>query len=118
MNLHIGSEIKRVLNEKGITPEWLAKKITTSRRNLYDILTREEIGTKQLMQISKALNYDFFSLFQDESEIAAMVNDPLSYYENLPKPKPTVLVSVSLDGEETTLRFWFDKLTKINAAMA
>jgi predicted transcriptional regulator len=112
MELHIGEEIKKVLEEKGLKPDWLAKKISTSRRNLYDILKREEIGTNQLLQISKALNYDFFSLYQDES--FSTVSDSSIAFEK----KPMVMVSVQLDGSPATAEYWISKIKKLNAAIA
>lgn len=106
MDLHIGSEIKRVLDEKGITPDWLAKKISTSRRNLYDILTRDEVSTNQLAQISKALEYDFFALYTSKAEEGEQ-------FYGTPK-KAQVSVIVELDGLQTTLNQWINKLTAIN----
>lgn len=109
MELHIGSEIKRVIEEKGIVAEWLAQQINTSRRNLYDILQRDEISTGQLLEISKALNYDFFKLYRSQ------VNEPESSYEK--RKRETVTVTVELDGLQTTLDKWVNKLTAINSVL-
>lgn len=111
MELHIGSEIRRVLEEKGITPEWLANKISTSRRNVYDILKRSDISTGQLTEISQALEYDFFGLYQPTT-----VNEDDLMYETV-KRRKSVMVSVELDGLQTTLDQWFDTLKKINSAL-
>jgi hypothetical protein len=109
MELHIGTEISKVLEQKGIKPEFLAKQINTSRRNVYDILKRKEIGTGQLVAISKALHFDFFALYQDE-EIPDVVSEPsLNYIK-----RARVVVSVELDGLESTLKEWVSKLTAIN----
>lgn len=119
MKLHIGKEIRRVLEEKGITAKWLAQKINTSDRNLYDLLTRDEIGTGQLKEISKILNYDFFSLYQkalhkeDKNFPASLSAEPEAEYTK----RHTVSVMVELDGLETTLESWVTTLKKLNAAM-
>jgi predicted transcriptional regulator len=113
MKLHIGSQIKRVLEEKGITPDWLAQKISTSRRNLYDILKRDEISTKQLLQISKALKYDFFMLYS-EADPELISSEPIMQLE----AKRKIMVSVELDGNPLTAEFWIEKIKKLNAAMA
>jgi predicted transcriptional regulator len=110
MELHIGSEIKRVMEEKGIQPEWLAQKINTSRRNLYDILQRQEISTGQLLEISRALDYDFFQLYQ-----SAVCEPNESYKVN--KPHKKVSVTVELDGLQTTLDYWLDVLKKMNTSL-
>lgn len=111
MELHIGNEIKRVLEEKGIKPEFVAQRISTSVRNFYDILTREEISTGQLSQISKALDYDFFSLYQHDLDMAK--EHDMGYVK-----RAKVVVSVELDGLETTLREWVTRLTKINSVIS
>lgn len=115
MNLHIGSEIRKVMQERGITPDWLAQQISTSRRNLYDILNREEISTKQLADFSKALDFDFFSLFQRQSFEG--VNEPTEEYNNGKGRHSTITVMIELDGLQTTLDQWITRLQKINAAL-
>lgn len=116
MKLHIGSEIRRVMQEKGITPEWLAQQISTSRRNLYDILNREEISTSQLQDFSQALDYDFFALYQKASNTT--VNEPLEQYGNRAITRhATLSVVIELDGLQTTLDQWVERLQKINAAL-
>lgn len=110
MELHIGSEIKRVMEEKGIQPEWLAQRINTSRRNLYDILQRQEISTGQLLEISKALDYDFFQLYQ------SMVAEPAEPYKT-GKSRKKISVTVELDGLQSTLDYWLDVLKKVNTSL-
>lgn len=116
MNLHIGTEIRTVLDQKGITPEWLAQKISTSRRNMYDIFTRDEISTGQLSEISKALEFDFFSLYQKSLSTDYVVNEPQEKYQRV--SKKVLSVTIELDGDETTLKYWFDKLKKVNASLS
>lgn len=106
MKLHIGSEIRKVLEKNGTTPDWLAGQINTSRRNIYDILNREEINTGQLFEISKALDFNFFELYQ------TVVEEPNEQY--LVQKKDHVTIAVHLDGLQTTLDTWVSKLTRIN----
>ncbi|MEY4973945.1 MAG: hypothetical protein RLZZ55_733 [Bacteroidota bacterium] len=61
--IHIGQEIKRVLDESDLSVTEFAKKINKSRGNVYSILTRSSIDTELLQAISSVLNYDFFLLF-------------------------------------------------------
>jgi hypothetical protein len=106
--LHIGSEIRRILEGRGITPEFLASQINSSRRNVYDILTRQEISTGQLQQISRALNYDFFGLYSGTSD------DPKQTYTKRRK----VVISVELDGLQTTLDEYMQLLNQVNKTLA
>lgn len=110
MDLHIGSEIKRIMEEKGIQPEWLAQRINTSRRNLYDILQRQEISTGQLLEISRALEYDFFELYK------TVVNEPEEGYSTSRAPH-RVAITVELDGSQSTLDYWTELLKKLNASL-
>lgn len=112
MELHIGQEIKRVLKEKGKKANWLAEKINTGDRNFYDMLTRDELSTSQLAQISEALEYDFFALYQ--KQLPGMVAEPFATYGAI---KTRVSVLIELDGSIDTLKQWFGKLEKINAAL-
>ncbi|MEN9742583.1 MAG: hypothetical protein RLZZ65_388 [Bacteroidota bacterium] len=61
--IHIGQEIKRVLDESDLSVTEFAKKINKSRGNVYSILSRSSIDTELLQAISSVLNYDFFLLF-------------------------------------------------------
>lgn len=61
--VHIGQEIKRVLDQSDISVTEFARKINKSRGNVYSILTRSSIDTELLAVISNVLRYDFFLLF-------------------------------------------------------
>jgi hypothetical protein len=63
VDLHIGQEIKRVLDESDLSVTEFARKINKSRGNVYSILTRSSIDTELLAVISSVLNFDFFLLF-------------------------------------------------------
>jgi transcriptional regulator with XRE-family HTH domain len=60
MELHIGSEIKRILDERGLPVTEFARRINKSRENAYSIFTRKSIDTDLLMKISEVLDHDFF----------------------------------------------------------
>lgn len=63
VDIHIGQEIKRVLDESDLSVTEFARKINKSRGNVYSILTRSSIDTELLAVISSVLKYDFFLLF-------------------------------------------------------
>lgn len=116
MELHIGKEIRRVLEEKGRSGKWLAQKINTSSRNLYDILNRDRVSTGQLSEISKALDFNFFALYQKAHN--NIVNEAETLYTTpTPKKDNSIVIMVELDGLETTLDLLYNRLKKINAAI-
>ncbi len=63
MKMHIGEKIKARTKELRIGPTELAKTINTSKQNIYGIFKRESIDTALLEKISKALDFDFFTLY-------------------------------------------------------
>lgn len=61
----IGQIIKQELRRQGRTNTWLAEQIHVNPRTINKIFLKNVIDTQQLLIISKALNYDFFSLYSD-----------------------------------------------------
>ena len=60
-NIHIGSIIKEIAAEKGISQKELSKKISCCPSTITDIVQRKSINTEQLWLISVALEFDFFT---------------------------------------------------------
>lgn len=58
--LHIGHLIKSVFDESGMTVAEFARRIHCARPNVYSIFERYDIGVEQLINISIALNHNFF----------------------------------------------------------
>jgi hypothetical protein len=65
--IHIGDEIKNVLNSSDLSVTEFAKKINKSRGNIYSIFSRNAIETDLLLTISEVLNFDFFQLYSNSS---------------------------------------------------
>lgn len=61
--IHIGDEIRKVLNERGMTIVTFAKLIHRSREAVRGILSRPSINTELLSTISRVLEFDFFQLY-------------------------------------------------------
>ena len=61
----IGQIIKQELRRQGRTNAWLAEQIHVNPRTINKIFLKNVIDTHQLLIISKALNYDFFSLYSN-----------------------------------------------------
>jgi len=58
--IHIGQQIKLVLESKGISVTEFSKRINKSRENIYSIFTRKTIDTGLLSKIAEVLEFDFF----------------------------------------------------------
>ena len=60
-DINIGALIFKKLKDNGQAVSWLAEKVNCDRSNFYRILKRKHIDSKLLMDISLALNFDFFA---------------------------------------------------------
>jgi DNA-binding Xre family transcriptional regulator len=81
--MHIGKEIKKIMEQRGIKATWLAQEISTSRRNLYDILEREDINAGVLAKISKKLGHNFFAYYTGGEQGVSTLNEPQAEYGKL-----------------------------------
>lgn len=75
--LHIGQQIKKVIELRGFTVTEFAKRINKSRENIYSIYTRKTIDTGLLEIISDVLAYDFFLSFSKTNEMLIEKNKRL-----------------------------------------
>ena len=62
--LHIGQMIKAVFDKSGMSVSELARRINTTRSNVYFIFERPSIDVEKLMEICKALEHNFFDDIQ------------------------------------------------------
>jgi len=70
MAKHIGKLILSRLADLGMNKSEFARRINKSRQNVQDIFKRESVDTDLLLQISKVLNYNFFTLLAANEELA------------------------------------------------
>ncbi len=66
VELHIGEIIEERLKEVGMTKSEFARRINRARQNINDILRRKSVDTDLLFEISKALSYNFFKVYDLE----------------------------------------------------
>lgn len=110
MELHIGQEIEAKYQESGIKLSEFAKRLNTGTRNVYSIFERKDISSGQLKRISDILGFNFFELYERGLESA--VHEARSAYRQNRKSK--IYVVVDLDGTQSTLDKWTEKLSAIN----
>lgn len=58
--INIGRSIKDELNRQERTVSWLARKLNCNRAAVYRLMCKNSIDTALLLNISTALNHDFF----------------------------------------------------------
>ena len=66
MAVHIGKEIQRVMEQRGISVAQLARDYGCSRIHMYRIFEKTSLDTTMLMRFSSLLAFDFFSLYSKE----------------------------------------------------
>jgi len=65
--MHVGEQIRRVMEEKDHSVKWLAGKLCCDRTNIYKIYNKPNIDTDLLQRICVILNYNFFTYISSET---------------------------------------------------
>jgi hypothetical protein len=103
--MHIGEKVRARAKELRMGPTELAKKIRTSKQNVYGIYTRTSIDTALLQKLSKALEFDFFVYYGTTGSNTA--SSPQAPYAKRNNKKSGINAEddvVSLQKELTELR--------------
>lgn len=66
--MHIGSIIKERLKEEGKSVVWLSRELGCHRTNIYNLFDKYSIDTQILQRISIVMRYNFFDIYQKETE--------------------------------------------------
>ena len=104
--MRIGEKVEARAKELRIGPTELARKIKTTKQNIYHIYKRESIDTELLMRLSKVLDCDFFQYFSDENGSIVSEPPPPAYGKNRKQP----VAGMSTDMELLLLRKEFQLL--------
>lgn len=71
---NFGAEIRKVLDERGMTISEFARRINKSRENVYDIFRRKSLDTELLSVISQVLEFDFLGKSRERERKAGKVD--------------------------------------------
>lgn len=63
LSINVGLAIEQRINELGISKSEFGRRIGLASQNVKKFLDRETIDTGKLVEVCKALDYDFFSLY-------------------------------------------------------
>ena len=69
-NINIGTEIESRFDKSGLTQKEFGARIGMPQQNIYRIFNNESIDTKRLAAISRALQFNFFTLFTPPVQIS------------------------------------------------
>ncbi|CDS92744.1 conserved hypothetical protein [Sphingobacterium sp. PM2-P1-29] len=68
MDFVIGTEIKKIIRERGMTNRAFADKMNMEERNLYHFFKKETIDLDVLLQASQVLDFNFLELYIKNSK--------------------------------------------------
>lgn len=81
MPIHIGEIIKSKADEKNLVMEAVGKLINRTRQTVADIYKRQSIDTALLVDVSRALEFDFFELYYGEEPLKSMKEKELAPFK-------------------------------------
>lgn len=109
---HIGEKIKQYLAENKISVIEFAKKINRSRASAYNIFDKDSIDTDTLLNISKALNHNFFKYFNEDYQV--MEEARVQYLKTTEETKKLYQEVFEYKKELTELKEKYELQKKIN----
>lgn len=86
--MNIGSKIEEVLKTRNIGVTDFAKRLNTSRSNIYSIFRRSSIDTNQLLAISEVLDYNFFASLSNDIVSKKVLKTPFPELECIEESLP------------------------------
>ncbi|OFX57694.1 MAG: hypothetical protein A2046_02095 [Bacteroidetes bacterium GWA2_30_7] len=109
---HIGEIIKQYLSENKISVIEFSKKINRSRASVYNIFEKDSIDTSILLNISKALNHNFFQYFNEDYHI--LEEERAQYLKTTEATKKLNLEVLEYKKELMELKEKYELQKKIN----
>lgn len=118
MSFSIGEEIKKKIEEKGITNVAFAEKMGIGERNLYHFFKKNEIPLDQLIDASNVLDFDFIELYLKNStkklkSPSIYVEEPASEYKKTSVKKHEISLTVNIFGELSQITHAFPELLQV-----
>ncbi len=75
LNVNIGLAIEQRVNELGISKSELARRLGIAQQNVNKVVfSKESLDTAKLMEISKALDYNFFELYANSIRKTSLID--------------------------------------------
>lgn len=109
MATHIGKKIEERAAALGLGPTELAKKLNTTRKNIYNIFAREIVDSPLLLLCCKVLNHDFFQYFYDEDPLQSFKAAEIEKWQS-----KISLLSAELDSKNRLLETKDELISTLN----
>ena len=97
MKIHIGQEIEKKFQESGLKMPVFADMIDSGGRNVYSIFKREDINLVILNKISKALKFNFLSLYEKNDPELRLLEDKQEDYGVKKRITTNIAINAELD---------------------
>lgn len=118
MGFTIGEEIRKKIEERGITNVSFAEKMGIGERNLYHFFKKTEIPLDQLIDASNVLDFDFIELYLKNS--VKKLKSPTSYFEEsaveykkTAAKKHEISLTVNIFGELSQITHAFPEFLQV-----
>lgn len=101
MAIHMGSNIRRIIEQQGMSVKSVAESLSMHRNTLHRILQQDSIDTGVLMKLCKLMHHDFFRELSDEVQ-GTSVSEPTAAYGNRPRSVTRVIIELDEAASEGT----------------
>lgn len=81
MNFHLGKKIAEVAKSRGLSQAGLGEKVNTSKPGIASIYKRSGIDTDKLIQLTEALDYDFFKHIYENEPLKKHKEEELAIFK-------------------------------------
>lgn len=113
--IHMGSIVRKVALEKGVTFASIAKKIDIGATAMTAVFKKPHIDSGRLKQLSEILDHDFFQYYTTNQGKSVVSEEAVPYKTEAPKTeKEGISIVVNLDGTKEQLQKWVSRLEAIN----
>lgn len=111
----MGSIVRRVAMEKGVSFASMARKIGVVPTAMTAIFKKSHIDSGRLKTFGELLDYDFFVHYQTgDTHLMHVAEEAVEYKKEATPKMPVIPITVNLDGTKETLNYWIGKLKAIN----
>lgn len=104
MSIHIGKKIKEIFEESGLSVSEVARRVKTSRQNIYTIFERRSTDTELLQRVGEALKYDFFQHYSNPSSPKTEEDAPDTSKKAENKRRVVLQIEVDEDKQNDILK--------------
>lgn len=118
MSFTIGEEIRKKIEERGITNVSFAEKMGIGERNLYHFFKKNDIPLDQLVEAGYILDFDFIKHYlqnspKKEKVLPTYLNEPSVGYQKSEKGIHEISLTVNIFGELSKITQSFPELLAV-----